>query len=124
MCGRLFVNGDSKAKDKFVSLYLVLMRGDYDENIRWPFQAKVKLTILSHISSNYHWSKCFWPNIQSSSFQRPRSDMNDPYGISKFFPLNLLEPDQNHYVTDDTMCIKIDIDFIAKRPSEISNYIH
>ena len=58
-----------------------------------------------------HIIDSFRPDIKSNSFQRPRSDMNIASGIPKFFPLAMIQQEGNPYVRDDTMFIKMMVDF-------------
>ncbi|CAF1295752.1 unnamed protein product [Rotaria magnacalcarata] len=53
----------------------------------------------------------FQPDIRLSSFQRPRSDMNIASGIPKFFALEMIHQEGNPYLRDDTVFIKIMVDF-------------
>ncbi|CAF3951626.1 unnamed protein product [Rotaria sordida] len=92
------------------------MRSNYDNDLRWPFQFKVTFTLLNDLSPNNNQTTSFWPNTKSIAFQCPRSEMNIAYGISKFFPLNLFEQNENHYVQNDRMFIKIEVDFLTERP--------
>ncbi|CAF4327616.1 unnamed protein product [Rotaria sp. Silwood2] len=116
ICLRLFLNGDAKARGTHMSLYFVLMRGNYDYILHWPFQFKIIFTLLNHLSSNNNHTNFLWPDTKSNSFQCPRSDMNIAYGISKFFPLDLFKQNESHYVKNNKMFIKIEVDFVAERP--------
>ncbi|CAF3502602.1 unnamed protein product [Rotaria sp. Silwood1] len=62
-------------------------------------------------SAQRHIIDSFRPDIRSNSFQRPRSDMNTASGLPKFFPLENIQREGNPYVRDDTMFIKIMVDF-------------
>jgi hypothetical protein len=46
--------------------------------------------------------------------------MNTPYSFSKFFPLNVFQKTENHFVRDNTAFFKVDVDFSAKMPGKIS----
>ena len=41
MCARVYLNGDGMGKGTHVSLFFVVMRGDYDALLPWPFSPKV-----------------------------------------------------------------------------------
>ncbi|CAF3558505.1 unnamed protein product, partial [Rotaria sp. Silwood2] len=47
---------------------------------------------------------------------RSTTDMNIIDGISRFFSLDLFEKNQNQYIQNDTMYIKVDTDFQAENP--------
>ncbi|CAF0746459.1 unnamed protein product [Adineta steineri] len=115
MCLRLYLNGDGNARGTHLSLFLVIMRSEYDAIIHWPFKYKVKFTLLNQLQSDSP-SKCFWPDVNSTCFQRPRTNMNIPSGIPKFFPLVIFKQTYDEYVQNDTMFIKVEVDFISERP--------
>ena len=41
MCARIYLNGDGMGKGTHVSLFFVIMRGQYDALLKWPFRQKV-----------------------------------------------------------------------------------
>lgn len=110
---RLFLNGDNNAFGTHLSLFLILIRGDSDQTLRWPFKCKVTFTLLNQSQSNNNHSNSFCCNTTSISFQCPNTDMNFPYGFSKFFPLNLLKQNENYFISDDTLFIKVQVDLLV-----------
>lgn len=42
MCLRIFLNGEGRSKGSYVSLFLVLLKGEYDALLQWPFAQKVR----------------------------------------------------------------------------------
>ena len=56
----------------------------------------------------HHIVQTFKPSPSSSSFQRPKTDMNIASGYSKFAELKVLDNDS--YVKDDVMYIKCIVD--------------
>lgn len=43
MCARVYLNGDGMGKGTHLSLFFVVMRGEYDALLPWPFKQKVKV---------------------------------------------------------------------------------
>jgi hypothetical protein len=116
MCSRLFLNGINHARGTHLSLYFILMRGEYDSLLKWPFHFKVKFSLLDQSSTKdnqHHFSEYFWSDTSSTCFQRPQLEMNEAYGIEKFFPLDL-----DRYIQNDTMFIKIEVDFMSIPPGK------
>ena len=111
MRARLYLQGDGNARQSHMSLFFVLMRGPHDAILKFPFNYKVTFCIYDQAGGGRHIIDSFRPDTRSNSFQRPRSDMNIASGIPKFFPLSLLEQENNSYVRDDTMFIKILVHF-------------
>ncbi len=108
---RLYLHGDGNARRTHISLFFVLMRGLNDPILKFPFSYKVTFCLYDQTSQQRHIIDSFRPDIRSNSFQRPRSDMNIASGIPKFFPLAMIQQEGNPYVRDDTMFIKVMIDF-------------
>ena len=107
MCARIYLNGDGMGKGTHISLFFVIMRGEYDALIRWPFRQKVTFMLLdqNHVE---HVIDAFRPDPNSSSFQRPRREMNIASGCPLFFPLADLN--KHAYIKDDAMFIKVIVD--------------
>ncbi len=111
MCLRLYLHGDGNARRTHMSLFFVLMRSEYDPILKFPFNYKVTFCLYDETPAQRHIIDSFRPDINSTSFQRPRSEMNIASGIPKFFPLAMIQKEENPYVRDDTMFIKVMIDF-------------
>ena len=73
MCARLYLNGDGMGRGTHLSLFFVIMRGEYDSLLRWPFRQKVTLILIDQQGGS-HVSDTFRPDPTSSSFQRPRNE--------------------------------------------------
>lgn len=109
MCVRLYLNGDGMGKGTHLSLFFVVMRGEYDALIRWPFRQKVTMMLLDQDNIE-HVIDAFRPDPSSSSFQRPRRETNIASGCPLFCPLAELN---NHaYLRDDAMFLKIIVDTV------------
>uniref|UniRef100_A0A8C2ADJ3 TNF receptor-associated factor n=1 Tax=Cyprinus carpio TaxID=7962 RepID=A0A8C2ADJ3_CYPCA len=108
MCLRIYLNGDGTGRGTHLSLFFVVMRGTSDALLKWPFNQKVTLMLLDQ-SNREHIIDAFRPDITSSSFQRPVSDMNIASGCPLFCPLSKLEG-KNSYIRDDTIFIKAIVD--------------
>ncbi len=111
MRARLYLNGDGNARRTHMSLFFVLMRGRNDAILKFPFRYKVSFCLYDQTPNQRHIMESFRPDIRSSSFQRPQSEMNIASGIPKFFPLAMIQQEGNPYVRDDTMFIKVMVDF-------------
>ena len=103
MCIRAYLNGDGSGEGTHLSIFFVLMKGEYDPLLQWPFESKVSLILVDQ-DHKKHLVQTFKPNAQSSSFQRPKTDMNVASGCPEFADLSIL--DNTSYVKDDVMYIK------------------
>lgn len=113
MAAKVYLNGDGEGRGTHLSLYVVLMPGDFDALLSWPFKQTVSLSVLDQSGAGNHRTLSFRPDPTSKSFQRPavESVSNVAVGFSCFIPLNKLEAPQNAaYVNDDTLFVKVKVD--------------
>ncbi|XP_022625709.1 TNF receptor-associated factor 2-like isoform X2 [Seriola dumerili] len=108
MCLRLYLNGDGTGRGTHLSLFFVVMRGKYDALLKWPFSQKVTLMLLDQ-NNREHIIDAFRPDVTSTSFQRPISEMNIASGCPLFCPLAKLAG-KSPYLRDDTIFIKAIVD--------------
>jgi hypothetical protein len=116
MCLRLYLNGDSDVRKKHLSLFFVIMRGNYDAILTWPFPYKVSFRLIDQLSSNdnqRHIVDSFWPDIRSHCFRRPVYNMNDAYGNKQFVSVVQFKQNQSRFICDDTMFIEVKLDYLC-----------
>lgn len=108
MCARVYLNGDGMGKGTHLSLFFVVMRGEYDALLPWPFRQKVTLMLMDQGGSRKHLGDAFKPDPNSSSFKRPSAEMNIASGCPLFVAQSVLET--GSYIKDDTIFIKVTVD--------------
>ncbi|KAL8617583.1 TNF receptor-associated factor 3 [Nucella lapillus] len=113
MCARVYINGDGMGKGSHLSLFFVIMRGEYDALLVWPFRQKVTMTLLDQSAEKRHLTDSFQPDPGSSSFQKPVTEMNVASGCPLFVSHSILENQGNSYLKDDAIFIRIVVDDTA-----------
>lgn len=104
---RLDPNGDGIGKGTHISLFFVVIRGEYDAILPWPFVQKVYFRLVDQdkirdIVETYH------PDPNRSSTKRPTSDMNIASGFPTF--VSQVEVRKGGYIRGDTIFIKVTVD--------------
>ncbi|XP_005089646.1 TNF receptor-associated factor 3 [Aplysia californica] len=111
MCARVYLNGDGIGRGSHMSLYFVVMRGEYDALLAWPFQHKVSLMLLDQSTEKRHMKDEFYPDPSSTSFRRPvNAEMNVASGCPLFVAHTVLDNPNNQYIKDDVLFIKVMVD--------------
>ena len=107
VCGQIYLNGNYTGQGTHISLYFVIMHGENDATLRWPFRQKVTFIMLDqdHVKPVI---EAFIPDSNSSAFQRPEGGANIGSGCPRF--CSLTELNNHAYVRDDTMLLKIIVD--------------
>ncbi|KAA0714298.1 TNF receptor-associated factor 2 [Triplophysa tibetana] len=109
VCMRLYLNGDGVGKGTHISLFFVIMKGEYDGILQWPFRHKVTFFLIDQ-NQREHVIDAFRPDLCSASFHQPVSEMNVASGCPLFFPLGKLRSPKHAYCKDDTIYIKCVVD--------------
>ncbi|CAB4041854.1 TNF receptor-associated factor 3, partial, partial [Paramuricea clavata] len=104
---RVYLNGDGMGKGTHLSLFFVVMRGAYDALLPWPFQQKVSFKLINQ-TGGQHVIDSFRPDPNSSSFQRPTSNMNIASGCPLFVPKSMVH--SRGHIKDGTVFIKIAVE--------------
>lgn len=112
MQARLYPMGDGNARGTHMSLFFLLMRSEYDPILKFPFQYKVTFCLYDQTPTQRHIIDSFRPDVKSSCFQRPKTDKNIASGIPRFVPLELIKKEGNPYICDNTIYIRVVVDFI------------
>nr|XP_034967160.1 TNF receptor-associated factor 5 isoform X2 [Zootoca vivipara]XP_034967161.1 TNF receptor-associated factor 5 isoform X2 [Zootoca vivipara]XP_034967162.1 TNF receptor-associated factor 5 isoform X2 [Zootoca vivipara]XP_034967163.1 TNF receptor-associated factor 5 isoform X2 [Zootoca vivipara]XP_034967164.1 TNF receptor-associated factor 5 isoform X2 [Zootoca vivipara] len=110
LSARAYLNGDGSGKGTHVSLYFVVMRGEFDSLLPWPFKQKVTLMLLDQSGKKHHITETFKADPHSSSFKRPEGEMNVASGCPRFVAHTVLENAKNTYIRDDTLFLKVVVD--------------
>ena len=110
MCGRIYLNGDGIGRGSHISVFFVLMKGDYDALLRWPFAQKVSLCLLpQQVTTNARpITDNFVPDPTSSSFQQPQREMNVASGCPLFARHDVMETQT--FLKDDCIFVKMVVD--------------
>uniref|UniRef100_A0A8C0X5U2 TNF receptor-associated factor n=1 Tax=Castor canadensis TaxID=51338 RepID=A0A8C0X5U2_CASCN len=110
LCARAYLNGDGSGKGTHLSLYFVVMRGEFDSLLQWPFRQRVTLMLLDQSGKKNHIMETFKADPNSSSFKRPDGEMNIASGCPRFVAHSTLENAKNTYIKDDTLFLKVAVD--------------
>ena len=103
MCLRLYIMGDGIGKGTHLSLFFVVMRGEFDNVLQWPFTHKVTFKLINQAGGR-DIVDTFQPDPMSTSFRKPKSDMNVASGCPRFISHTELE--NGGFIVDDTVFIK------------------
>ena len=102
---QLYLDGVGSGKSTHISLYMFIMRGDFDDLLSWPFRKEVTMALLSQDKKVEMISRTLSPGDSNSCFQKPTTDLNPRAGFSKFAPISVLK--NCAYSKNDAIYIKV-----------------
>ena len=96
--------------DTHFSVFLIIMKGEYDASLTWPFHKKVTFTLIDQQENandrkNIVWS--FTSDPKRRSFERPVKEQNVGWGLSEFVSHEKLQ--KSRYIVDDAIFIQVQI---------------
>ena len=121
MCIRVVPYGDGQGKESHISVYAVVMKGEYDDNLDWPIQGIVTVELLNQLSDKHHHTIRFtYPDGKSDvSTQRVMvgERAKRGYGKTRFIPYTELGLKQNcQHLKDDCLYFRVCIQTPCPKP--------
>ncbi|CAD6197423.1 unnamed protein product [Caenorhabditis auriculariae] len=104
--------GDGTSRGKNLSLYVALMRGEYDGMQEWPFSKTVKITLLDQnpvATDRVNITYKIDPRMLKGGekfLSRPRGERNAFFGAQTFCSLSLID----NYIKEDAMFIRVEVE--------------
>jgi hypothetical protein len=121
----LRVCSTTEYENEYVSIFLTLYNGEYNNLIPYPFMYDIHIALWDQSNQQKHVIYVLKPDLNSSSCVRPTSEKNDEYGIMKFCLLKYLTDTQSIYVKDGIFFIRVFVDFLnsGQNPFQMKNNI-
>lgn len=124
MCIQIYANGSGEECGTHVSLYTCFMRGEYDDELLWPFQGKIAVELRNQKNDDCGHHECIMhydENTPDPYVQRVTFGQKGPgWGKSQFIPHFKLDPDYDsavQYLKDG--CLKFRVrDALLSIPSK------
>ncbi|RDD40711.1 TNF receptor-associated factor 4 [Trichoplax sp. H2] len=111
LCALMYPNGDGNGKSTHVSIFVHLLKGEYDGVLSWPYEHKTTFELVDqsdNVSDRENISYSIIPEYTAANakfFSRPENDANLSFGSSTFVSHKVLQ--DRRYIKDDTFYVKI-----------------
>ena len=103
----IYPNGFDEGINTHLSVFLVVMKGEYDAILPWPFNEKVKFILIdqweAHDQRQNFTLEFFEQNL--SNFARPLKEENPGWGWSRFISHGKLN--SRRFIVDDTLFLQV-----------------
>ena len=116
MCLWVCSNGDRDLKGTHVSVFINLVRGENDDNLKWPFKGTIKVSLLNQLEDGQHHTNQLWSHdedVPEDYSRRVTKGWRSGYawGPHKFIShqdLNYQADKNCHYLKDNTLFFRVD----------------
>ena len=112
MCLRVIANESlsSGVKATHISVDVHLMRGEFDDNLKWPFRGNIIIQLLNQLEDKGHYTRTLPFTDETSAFNRRVTTGERGLG----YPTLIAHSDLNHnsaknrqYLKDDHLCFRV-----------------
>ena len=102
-------NGDGSGAGTHVSVYVQIIQGEYDDTLTWPYTKTVDFEIINWKDARHHVQRTvdFSRGSGRCNNKPTEEEGNKGWGQSKALPHNQLRGEDNQYINDDTLYIKV-----------------
>ena len=120
MCLSVFCNGNGGAANHYLSCFIHLLSGEYDDTLEWPFRGEVTIELLNQLEDKNHEKELFYFNNSSPLEYRIRvrgKDVGRGGGLQQFMPHTELsfKPTLNRqYLKDDSLYFRVSVKATSK----------
>ena len=111
---QVYPNGYGRGRGSHLSVFAALMRGEYDNELEWPFQGNIRIELLNwKEDNNHHMYTTFFsrhndPDGIHSSRVCTNRETGTGYGKSQFLSHTDLAPTTNtEYLHDDYLKLRV-----------------
>ena len=108
VCLCIIANGEGPAQGHYTSVLIHMMRGEFDDQLKWPFRGIITVMLVDqeggedHWSQNVHITKRTPDEVADRVMKGERTKKG--WGLFQFIPQSKLEP---KYLKNDRLCFQI-----------------
>ena len=106
---RIYLNGIKSGKNTHLSVYIIVMKGEYDAILSWPFKKKLIFSIIDQQedpTERQNIALRLVPGNNPQCFARPINEDNKTRGFSQFICHEKLH--SRRYLLDDTLFLQVE----------------
>ncbi len=107
-------NGEGCAKGTHISVFVFLVKGEYDAVLKWPFIGDITIELLNQLEDKNHFS-----SILDFTPEDNKRAGDAALGYPPYFPHSKLSRDSvsnTQYLEDDALYFKISIKIPSQKP--------
>ena len=84
MCLKVYANGAGVGKGTHVTVYVYLMRGEFDDLLKWPFRGEVTIQLKKNAPSHYQMIRSFDNATPDECDCKPTKERNNGWGFHDY----------------------------------------
>ena len=110
---------DGHKQKSYLTVSLVLLKGNFDPILTWPIMYPITISILDPSPTKNHIQHSVSIPERPAFFNRPVNGSNKPYKIQRLCSVDKLDDKGSSYIQDGLLFVQLQIDFTP--PSRTSS---
>ena len=110
MCLCVYANGLGDGEYTHVSVFVHLMRGEYDDQLKWPFRGDITIQLLNQSRDEERWEKTVVVDDRASdkyAGRVVRKERAPGLGYHQFIPYTELNTENKEYLKSNCLMLRI-----------------
>jgi len=112
---------DERNQKRYLSISFIIFPGEFDAILSWPFVYPITISVMDLTGTKKHIVQTTSRDGRTVAFNRPVSNKNSSFCVSKFCLLDTLLENGNSYVQDGYLFVQTHVDFAASSANPSSN---
>ena len=112
LCLVVFAKGKDSDKGSHLSIYALIMKGQHDDHLQWPFTGIIIIELLNWLEDKGHYKKTLSIDTNNDFVRVTKGEYGNTLGYPKFISQSSLNSSTNpQYIYQD--CIRVRVQAIA-----------
>ena len=112
LCLKVFANGYGSGEDSHLSIYAVIMKGQHDDCLQWPFTGTIIIELLNWLEDKGHYKITLSIDTNDDFVRVTKGEYGNDTGYEQFISQSSLNSSTNpQYLYQD--CIRVRVQAIA-----------
>ena len=110
MCIKVYPNGEGGCIGTHISIFTFLMRGPYDDHLKWPFRGKITVQIVNQAGDHSHVENTILYNDKTSDDTAGRvvgEERGIGWGFDDYTDLEFNAKKKTQYLKDDIIIVRV-----------------
>ena len=109
-CLKMYANGYGSSKGSHITITAVIMKGQHDSHLKWPFTGTIIVEVLNWLEDKEHCKQILSIDTNDKIVRVSKGEYGQDYGLYKFIshsslPLN--SSTNTQYLHQDRICVRV-----------------
>ena len=106
----MYANGYGSSKGSHITITAVIMKGQHDRRLKWPFTGTIIVEVLNWLEDKEHREQRLSIDKNDKIVRVSKGEYGQDYGLYKFISHSSLSLDSStntQYLMQDCICVRV-----------------